>query len=144
MHQLTIAFSGSDLAELKNLKQQISKKHPEIKVQKANLETLPGAIDTLSVLGVTISVMADDIPQVVSTWLYDLLKKGSPEAKIALHINGVRVSSPQQVETIVKKQVSAKQAGGKKPGEKKISPKQPDEKAAGEKPGQPKKGYTKL
>jgi hypothetical protein len=105
MQKLTLAFSGSNYPELVKLKQQLSKRHKQIKIDKANLETLPGAVEPLSVLGITVSVEPDNSVVIVGEWLYDLLKTKSPDAMIELQINGAKVSSREEITSVLEKRL---------------------------------------
>jgi hypothetical protein len=107
MHKLTIAFSGSNYPELIKLKQEVSKRHKDIKIEKANLETLPGAVEPLSVLGVTLSIIAENSVAIVGDWLYGLLKAKSPDAMIELHIDGVKVRSREEITAVLEKRLKA-------------------------------------
>ena len=113
MQKVTIALSGSDYEALNRLKQQLSKKHADVKVEKANLENLPGAIGNLSILGITVSVVSEPIASAIGGWLYDAIKKAAPEAKIEVHINGKRVSARDQIQSVFDKKAGKQQRPGK-------------------------------
>lgn len=98
-------MSGTDLAELKRLKENLPDGHPGIRVQPATLETIPGAIETLSILGVTIQIVSGIAAQVAAAWLYDWLKTKPAGAGMELRINGVKADPAEDLERLLKKKV---------------------------------------
>ncbi len=113
MQKVTISLSGAEHEILTRLKQQLSKKNPGIVVQKANVESVSSTSGTISILGLTIQVTADELAPTVTDWLYEALKKAPPEAKIDLQINGSRVRSRDELHKLLEKRTNSRE---KKPG----------------------------
>ena len=119
--QINISFISKDKEQLAALKKAFPNSK-DVKVESAELESIPGAIETLSVLGVTISVVAGIVSQVAGAWIYELFKKKKGKNEVEVFVNGNRVATKEDIEKSIgcdKKEQKENKNNKEKKGDKK-------------------------
>jgi hypothetical protein len=97
---ISIAFIGKDRLALTSIKKNMPKSK-EISVESAELESVPGVIETLSVLGVIITVVGGVVSQVAGAWIYDFFKEKKGKKGIEVYVNGNPVTTRQEIYSVL-------------------------------------------
>jgi hypothetical protein len=110
---INVSFISKDKKKLGEIKKEVQKKK-EILVDNIELQSIPGAIETLSILGITISILSGVIAQVAGALIYDLFKKNKSKKDLVVYINGNQVSSKEEIYQLLEGKKIKKKSGDKK------------------------------
>lgn len=99
-NKINFTFISKDRKHLDKLKSDFTSNR-DLNVESIDLQSVPGAIETLSVLGVTITILGGVVSQLIATWVYDLFKKKKNSADVELFIDGNRIKTKEQLFELV-------------------------------------------